>query len=103
IITDPQAPADQKLTVFWHAREHAYETFSSFAMEGLVKYLLSDEANDARRHYVFVLHPMTNIDGVADGYEYRDGYDHPDPFGDGTQRIVRQRLDQLRADYVLAW
>ena len=41
-ITDPNAPAENKRTIFWHAREHAYETFSSYAMEGLVTYLLSD-------------------------------------------------------------
>ena len=41
-ITDPAVPGERKRTIFWHAREHAYETFSSFAMEGLVEYLLSE-------------------------------------------------------------
>jgi len=41
-ITDPNVPLESKRTIFWHAREHAYETFSSYAMEGLVAYLLSD-------------------------------------------------------------
>ena len=39
-------------------------------------YLLSDAAAEARRRYVFTIHPMTNVDGVADGYEYRGGYDY---------------------------
>src|SRR5262249_46922243 len=52
---------EQALTIFWHAREHAYESWSSFAMEGLINFLLSDAATEARRHYRIVLHPMTNL------------------------------------------
>jgi len=80
-VTDLSVPAEKKRRIFWQAREHAYETWSSFAMEGLVEFLLSDAAAEFRRHYVIVLHPMTNVDGVAQGFEYRGGYDFPDPRG----------------------
>jgi len=102
-ITDPAVPASGKRTIFWHAREHAYETFSSFAMEGLIAYLLSDEAAEARRRYVIVVHPMTNVDGVAQGHEYRGGYDHPDAFKPAAVRVVRETLDRLRPEFIVAW
>jgi hypothetical protein len=77
-ITDPSVPAEKKRRILWHAREHAYETFSSFAIEGVIGYLLSPAGAEARQRYVFTLQPMVNIDGVALGYEYRGNYDFPD-------------------------
>jgi hypothetical protein len=103
VITDPSMPACDKRTVFWHAREHAYETFSSFAMEGLVEFLLSDDAADVRRRYIVVLHPTTNVDGVAEGFEYRGGYDFPDPRGASAGRITFEAVDRLRPDFAVAW
>lgn len=102
-VTDPNAPAENKRTVFWHAREHAYETFSSYAMEGLLTYLLSDAASEARRRYQIVLHPMTNIDGVALGYEYRGGYDFPEPRGTATARLTFDAVDRLKPDFAVTW
>jgi hypothetical protein len=102
-ITDPAVPAEKKRTIFWHAREHAYETYSSFAMEGLVEFLLSDAAAEFRRHYIIVLHPMTNVDGVAQGFEYRGGYDFPDPRGTATGRLTFDTIDRLRPDFAVTW
>jgi hypothetical protein len=62
-ITDPSVPAEKKRRILWHAREHAYETFSSFAIEGVIGYLLSPAGAEARQRYVFTLQPMVNIDG----------------------------------------
>jgi hypothetical protein len=62
-ITEPTVPMAQKRTIYLQAREHAYETFSSFAMEGLLEFLLLDAAAEFRRQYRIVLHPMTNVDG----------------------------------------
>jgi hypothetical protein len=103
IITDPAVSAEKKRNIFWHAREHAYETYSSFAMEGLVEFLLSDEAAEFRRHYIIVLHPMTNLDGVAQGFEYRGGYDFPSPRGTATARLTFDTIDRLRPDFAVAW
>jgi len=102
-ITDISAAPEGKRTIFWHAREHAYETWSSFAMEGLVEFLLSPEAAEFRRRYVIVLHPMTNVDGVAQGFEYRAGYDFPDPRGTATGRWAFDTVDRLRPDFAVAW
>jgi hypothetical protein len=102
-FTDPAVPAAHKQRVFWHAREHAYETFSSFAIEGLVEYLLSAEAAGVRRRFAITLHPMTNVDGVADGAEYRGGYDYPDPRGTATARLTWDTIERLRPDLIVAW
>ncbi|MCU0914307.1 MAG: serine hydrolase [Planctomycetes bacterium] len=102
-ITDPGVPLESKRTVFWHAREHAYETFSSYALEGLVAYLLSDAAIDVRRRYRIVLHPMTNVDGVAQGYEYRSGYDYPQPRGTATAKLTFDAVDRLRPHFTVTW
>ncbi|HZJ13644.1 MAG TPA: DUF4038 domain-containing protein, partial [Chthoniobacteraceae bacterium] len=102
-ITDTNVRADKKRTIFWHAREHAYETFSSFAMEGLIEFLLSAEAAEFRRKFVFVLHPMTNVDGVAQGFEYRGGYDFPQPHGTATGRLTFETIDRLRPDFAVTW
>ena len=64
-VTDPEEVSLQnKCCVFCHAREHAYETFSSFAIEGLLDYLLSDSAADARRRFVFVIHLYRRSDNI---------------------------------------
>lgn len=102
-ITDPSIAPENKRVIFWHAREHAYETWSSFAMEGLIEFLLSDAAADLRRRYTLVLHPMTNVDGVAQGFEYRGGYDFPNPRGTATGRLVFDTIDRLHPDFAVAW
>jgi hypothetical protein len=102
-ITDPMVPTEQKRKIFWHAREHAYETWSSFAMEGLVEFLLSDAAAEFRRRFIIALHPMTNVDGVAQGFEYRGGYDFPDPRDTATGRLTFDTIDRLRPDFAVAW
>ncbi len=102
-ITDPTVGAEKKQTILWHAREHAYETFSSFAMEGLIHFLLSDEASAFRKQYIFVVVPMVNVDGVAEGFEYRGGYDFPDPRGTATALLTYSTIDRLQPDYVVAW
>lgn len=102
-ITDPSVDPGQKQILFWHAREHAYETWSSYAMEGLVEFLLSDVAAGFRRRYRIVLHPMTNVDGVGQGFEYRGGYDFPDPRGTATGRLTFDTIDRLRPHFAVAW
>src|SRR6185503_228665 len=102
-ITDPAVPAERKRKIFWHAREHAYETYSSFAMEGLVEFLLSDEVAEFRRQYIIVVHPMTNVDGVGEGFEYRGGYDFPTPRGTATGLLTFETVDRLKPNFAVAW
>ncbi len=101
-ISNPDAKGEKR-TIFWQAREHAYETWSSYAMEGLIPYLLSDEAAEFRKHFRIVLHPMTNVDGVGSGYEYRGGYDYPKPRGTTTGRLTFETIDRLKPHYAVAW
>lgn len=51
------------------ARVHAYESASSYAMEGMVEWLLSGDAYAAAalRQYEFHVMPMANPDGVHNG------------------------------------
>ena len=102
-MTDPDVPMQNKRCIFIHAREHGYETFSSYAIEGLLEYLLSDLTKDDRSRFVFVIHPMTNVDGVADGYEYRMGYDYPDPRGTASARLTFDTINKLKPDYIVTW
>ena len=102
-ITDPLIGTENKRKILWHAREHAYETFASYAIEGLVRFLLSDEATGYRQQYVFVIDPMINVDGVFEGLEYRGGYDFPDPKGTASARLVYETIDHLQPDYVVTW
>src|SRR5436305_776794 len=66
-------------------------------------FLLSDASAEFRRRYVIVLHPMTNVDGVARGFEYRGGYHYPDPRGTSTARLVFDTIGRLRPDSAVAW
>jgi hypothetical protein len=102
-ITDPAVPPEKKPIIFWHAREHAYETYSSLAIEGLVALLLSPAAAGYRRRFRIAIHPMTNVDGVANGYEYRAGYDHPEPRGTASGRLTFSAMDRLRPQFAVAW
>jgi len=72
------------------SRVHPGETQSSFALEGMVHFLVSDcqEAKDLRSKYIFYVVPMLNPDGVIHGNQRVDllGYDlnrrwlDPSPF-----------------------
>jgi hypothetical protein len=66
-VTDGSARAKTPFLI--RARVHAYESGGSYAMEGMVSYLLSDDpwAAYARRDFAFYVLPMCNPDGVHDG------------------------------------
>ena len=51
------------------SRYHAYKSASSYAIEGMVQWLLSEDpwAIAALRRYVFYIVPMANPDGVVNG------------------------------------
>lgn len=46
---------------------------------------------------------MVNPDGVAQGFEYRGGYDFPNARGTATARLTFDAIDRLRPDFVVAW
>lgn len=77
-ITDP-APSAQRKVVWLMARQHSWESGTSWVAEGLIRFLLSNdpEAAAIRRGAVFQILPMCDPDGVARGgvrFNHR-GYD----------------------------
>lgn len=64
-----KSPNPRALPFFIQARDHAYETAGSYAVEGMVRFLLSREpqAEYLRSKFNFWIMPMTNPDGVALG------------------------------------
>lgn len=62
-------PGDRSVipVVFVTARVHPGETPASFVMEGLLEFLVSDEARDLRSRALCKLVPMLNPDGVVLG------------------------------------
>ncbi|NWF82424.1 MAG: hypothetical protein HXY18_01180 [Bryobacteraceae bacterium] len=77
-VTDP-APSAQRKVVWLMARQHSWESGTSWVAEGLVRFLLSNapEASAIRRGAVFQMLPMCDPDGVARGgvrFNHR-GYD----------------------------
>jgi Zinc carboxypeptidase len=66
-ITDRSVPDEKKRFAVVTARTHPGETSGSFAVEGLLKWLLSDEGNKCRRTFSFKIIPMINPDGVVNG------------------------------------
>lgn len=85
------------------ARDHAYETAGSFCIEGIATFLASDDpvARFLRSKFTVVLIPMTNPDGVYNGFTRftrENGTDmnrmitRPDP----VHRALKRRIDALR-------
>ena len=76
-VTDPAAAAASKKVIWLMFRQHAWETGSSWAGEGAIRYLLSDSAADVRRNAIFKIFPICDPDGVYHGgVRYnRNGFD----------------------------
>jgi hypothetical protein len=72
-ITVTAAAADRddrdKVTVWLQARQHAWESATSYVMEGALRFVISNDptARALRRHVVFVFTPMVDPDGCATG------------------------------------
>lgn len=68
-FTDASTPAATKRVVWLMFRQHAWETGSSWAGEGAVRFLISadPEAARIRRATIFKIFPMADPDGVARG------------------------------------
>ena len=100
-ITDDSPRA--KKPVLIHTRLHAYESASSYVMEGMVGWLLSDEpyAAAALREYAFHINPMMNPDGVFNGLgklTTPSGNDLQflDPELSPVQRIIKRTIERVQ-------
>jgi hypothetical protein len=68
-ITNAAQPDAAKKTVWFIARQHPWETGTSYVMEGALRFLVSDDpaAQHLRDTTIFKLMPMMNPDGAAFG------------------------------------
>jgi hypothetical protein len=68
-VTDFSKPDAGKKTIWLQARDHAWESPTSFIMEGALKFAVSDEAaaKALRENYLLVFTPMVDPDGSALG------------------------------------
>jgi murein tripeptide amidase MpaA len=78
-LTNPQIPDARKKVIWLMFRQHAWETGSSWAGEGAVRFLLSKDERAARirDQVIYKIFPLCDPDGVADGGVRfnRNGYD----------------------------
>lgn len=68
-VTDSSVPDDAKKVVWLQARQHAWETGTSYVMEGALGFVTSDDARacELRRRVVFKFTPMMDPDGCVNG------------------------------------
>jgi hypothetical protein len=68
-VSDFSKPDATKKTIWLQARDHAWESPTSFIVEGALTFALSDEpaARDLRERYILVFTPMVDPDGSALG------------------------------------
>jgi len=66
-VANRNLPDAGKPTVWLMARQHAWETGTSFVAEGFLLYLLSNEGSDLRQRARWKILPMMDPDGVARG------------------------------------
>jgi murein tripeptide amidase MpaA len=88
-ITNPQIPETKKRVIWLMFRQHAWETYSSWAGDGAVRFLLSKDERAARirDQFIYKIFPLTDPDGVAEGgvrfnrngYDLNRNWDTPDP------------------------
>ncbi len=68
-VTDFATPDDAKKTVWLQARQHAWESGTSYVIEGAMRFVSSDDprARDLRKKVIFKFTPMVDPDGCATG------------------------------------
>lgn len=87
-VTDISKPDPGKKTIWLQARDHAWESPTSFTMEGALKFIVSDDpaARELRAANVFIFTPMMDPDGSAlgrvrfnaNGWDFNRGWDEVD-------------------------
>eukprot|EP00039_Didymoeca_costata_P024826 m.11606 g.11606 ORF g.11606 m.11606 type:complete len:462 (+) comp4488_c0_seq2:346-1731(+) len=92
--------------VFITARVHPGETPASLMCEGLINFLLSDEAANLRKEVIFKIVPMLNPDGVyvgnyrssVSGYDLNRCWQFPKDWAHPTIVAVKGLLTRYSAD-----
>lgn len=98
-----------KKVVLISGRVHPGEITASHALHGLVTYLLSNDpgANRLRSHFIFIIVPMLNPDGVSRGHSRMDqygvnlnrSYNDPDPIQEPTIFHLKKLFEGLLSTY----
>ncbi len=98
-VTDPRVPEAPKKTIWLMTRQHSWETGSSWAGEGALRWALSSDpkAVRMRREVILKMFPLCDPDGVArggvrfnaHGYDLNRNWDAVDPLK--TPEIAAQR------------
>ena len=88
-VTNPGFPDEKKKVIWLMARQHSWETGTSWVAEGALRFLLSSDpqAVRLRDNFVFKIFPMADPDGVArggvrfnaNGYDLNRNWDAIDP------------------------
>lgn len=104
-ITNRKIAESQKRTIWLMFRQHAWETGSSWACDGAVRFLLSDDerARRLRDRVIYKIFPLADPDGVAtggvrfnqNGYDLNRNWDAIDP------RVMPEIAAQHKA--ILDW
>src|SRR5438046_3064388 len=68
-ITNPKVAEEKKSVIWLMFRQHAWETGSSWAAQGAIRFLLSNDehAVTIRDQVIFKIFPIADPDGVAHG------------------------------------
>lgn len=107
-ITNTAIPIEDKEIVYIIGRQHAAETASSHMVEGMINFLISNDANACglRNHFVWYIVPMVNPDGVYLGNSRATSEDvdpnrdwHPDNHDSIEIEIVRAHIASINAAY----
>jgi hypothetical protein len=104
-ITSPQTPEANKKVIWLMARQHSWETGTSWVCEGALRFLLSDDAEAARIRdgYIFKVFPMADPDGVfRGGVRFNvHGYDLNRNWDTVDARLMPEIFSQRKA--ILEW
>jgi murein tripeptide amidase MpaA len=86
-VTNPSIPDKGKKVIWLMARQHSWESGTSWVAEGALRYLLSGEGEKIRDGCIFKIFPMADPDGVVrggvrfnkHGYDLNRNWDTVDP------------------------
>lgn len=104
-VTNPRVPDATKKVIWLMARQHSWESGTSWVLEGALRFLVSGEASARRIRdgAVFRIFPMADPDGVARGgvrfnkwrYDLNRNWDNVDP----------ERMPEIHAqrEAILKW
>jgi hypothetical protein len=104
-VTNPRTPDKGKPVIWLMARQHAWESGTSWVAEGALRFLLSDDPAAARIRDGFIvkIFPMADPDGVVrGGVRYNvHGYDLNRNWDTGDPKLMPEIFSQRKT--ILDW